>query len=508
MKDLLIIGGGNMGYAIASGITTSKTYSKNDITIIETSTNRTKFLKQNRYKVLTDIKKALHKKYEAIILAVKPQDIKDLLTELKKLKSLLSNNTLVISIAAGIKIKKISFYFHKTQPIIRVMPNTPCQIGKGISAISFSQNVTKKQKRTAKKIFQSLGEIVEINENKIDLVTALSGSGPAYFCYLVESLINAGIKFGIKKDTAEKLVKETGLGTMELLRKNSLSPATLRKYVTSSGGTTEAAIRIFNQNNFANIISTAIKAAMDRSKELIFLIVFYFILTGAHVYSQEPLQISTETEDISLTDDINIARAQVAKYPKNPEAHFNLAIALSRTSLVEEAIKELRRTKKLIRKEENKGIIDKKIHEYKEIIKNNPEASNIRYRLAFSYYLKAYLISKDIEKNLTLFDAQKLILADRNPEIKKNLELSLFYFDELLKLKADDMWAKVYYAFILAEQYGDFDKARKLWTEVIQKDPNNPAPHLFLGELHIKEGRLKEGIVEISQALLLRSLGN
>ena len=261
---------------------------------------------------------------------------------------------------------------------------------------------------------------------------------------------------------------------------------------------------------------------------IIFISLIFYFFTSQYfqVKAEEPIQLNTETEDIALTDDINISKAQVAKYPENPEARFNLAIALSRTSDVEDAIKELRKTKRLIRRPENIGIIDKKITEFKQILENNPNANNIRYRLAFSHYLKAYLKSKQIEKdlkekdkssksnkskdpiNLDLFSSQKLLLASNSPEIKENLDLSIFYFKELLKNNPDDTWTKIYYGFILAEQMGEINKARELWSEVIKQDPNNPAPYFFLGELHIKEGNIKQGITEISQALLLRSLGN
>ena len=263
---------------------------------------------------------------------------------------------------------------------------------------------------------------------------------------------------------------------------------------------------------------------MKKIKQMKKTIWLFFILClclyFVSVYSQEPLQIGTETEDIFLTDDLSIAKAQVLKYPDNPEAHFNLAIALSRTSLVEEAIKELRKTKILIRKPENAGIIDKKINEYKEMLKDDSNESyknNIRYRLAFSHYLKAYLISKDIQKSKTqkpksksldLLSSKSFSLNDSNPQIKKNLEESIYYFNEQLKANPNDIWTKVYYGFILAEQYNDFEKAKKLWREASKQDLNNPAPHFFLGELKIKEGNLKEGVLEISQALLLRSLGN
>lgn len=255
-------------------------------------------------------------------------------------------------------------------------------------------------------------------------------------------------------------------------------------------------------------------------KLIIICFTFFLVINFLPLNAQEPLQIGTDTEDIFLTDDLNIAKAQVLKYPDNPEAHFNLAIALSRTSLVEEAIKELRKTKLLIRKPENAGIIDKKIIEYKEMLVENSNATyanNIRYRLAFSHYLKAYLISKEIQKSkaqktksksLNLLNSKPFSLNDSNPEIKNNLRQSISYFDEQLKTNPGDIWTKVYYGFILAEQYNDFQNAKKLWTEAAKQEPSNPAPHFFLGELKIKEGNLKEGILEISQALLLRVTGN
>lgn len=272
-------------------------------------------------------------------------------------------------------------------------------------------------------------------------------------------------------------------------------------------------------------------------KYIIGLFILSFCYISIPALAEEPLMISTDTEDISLTDDIDVARAQVAKYPDNAEAHFNLAIALSRTSYVEDSIKELRKTKKLIRRPENEGLIDKKITEYKEILKDHEDDStlnNIRYRLAFSHYLKAYYISKEIEKrekfekeqkekeqninpekkkskkglSIDLLGSQKLIQIDKDPKIKESLEQSIHYFKDVLRLNPNDEWTKIYYGFILAEQLDEVNKAKKLWKEVVKENPNNPAPYFFLGELKIKEGNLKEGLMEISQAILLRSLGN
>lgn len=247
------------------------------------------------------------------------------------------------------------------------------------------------------------------------------------------------------------------------------------------------------------------------------LLASYFL---PHVRCEDPVQLDAKQEDISLTDNIAIAKAQVERYPENPEAHFNLAIALSRTSLVEEAIKELRNTKILIRKPENKGTIDKKIKEFHEILKNDPTANNVRYRLAFAYYLKSYFLVKESEKKqkkakssnkkkeLNIFDSNKLYIESNNPEVKENLELSIKYFKELLEKHPDDIWAKVYIGFILAEQFNDIAQAKKYWYDALDQDSNNPAPHFFIGELHIKEGNLKEGLAEIAQAILLRAQGN
>ncbi len=523
MQKLLIIGGGNMGYAIASGIIKNKIIPKSNIVFIENKPERINFLKKNKFTLqVGNLNKT---NYSAIILAVKPTDISN---AIKEIKPIINKNQLIISIAAGIKIQTISSLTSKAQPIVRIMPNTPCQIGSGISAITYSKNITNAQKNFVRKIFNSLGKIIELDEAKFDLVTALSGSGPAYFCYFIEALADSAYKLGLQKTISNELVLQTALGTLMLLANGSLSPKLLREMVTSPKGTTEAALKTFDRLQLNTTIYKALKAARDRAIELGLLASCFLILASCFlplaslaVDIQDPIQLSTKKEDISLTDDLVIARAQVAKYPENPEAHFNLAIALSRTSLVEEAIKELRRTKLLLRKEENKELIDKKIVEYKEIINSNLDSetvNNVRYRLAFSHYLKAYLINKALEKKeeksgkssskTNLLSSKKLISLSNDPSIAANLNLSVYYFKDLLRINPNDPWTKIYYAFILAEQFNEIDNAKKLWLEVVKESPNNPAPHFFLGELHIKQGDLNEGIKEISQAILLRSLGN
>ena len=523
MRHLLIIGGGNMGFAIASGLVKKHIYNKTNIHFVESNKTRNKFLLKQKYQSFLNLRKLREKdmlQYEAVIIAVKPCDIKFVL---KTISNVLKDNTLIISIAAGVKINTIACFLSKRQPIARVMPNTPCQIGEGMAVLTFNKNANKKHRQITKKIFSSLGKVIELSEDKFDLVTALSGSGPAYFCYLIECLARAGEDLGINKITASKLSLQTGIGTMLMLLKTKLTPASLRKIVTSPKGTTEAALNTLKSKKFDSIVLGAIRQAKERAYKLsktcivLLLSLSLFFNSFCPIICQEPIQLSTETEDISLTDDLETARRQVLKYPENPEAHFNLAIALSRTSQVENAIKELRKTKILIRKPENSEVLDKKINEYKQMLKDDPNAHNIRYRLAFSHYLKAYFLSKEKEKKekgnkkknqgLNLFGSKILSVKKDDSIITENLKLSDFYFNDLLKRNPKDIWAKVYYAFILAEQFEDYSKAREIWFNALKQDPNNPAPHFFLGELLLKDGNLKEGLLEISKAVLLRSQG-
>lgn|SRR3989338_806704 len=267
-NKLLIIGGGNMGYAIANGMSSHKNVKKSEIIFTESKPERIRFLTKNDYKTFSNIEAALKnnkQKTYAVLLAVKPNDIREVL---KELKSHILRDTIIISIAAGIKIKKLSACLPANQPIARIMPNTPCQIGKGMSVITFNKNVSKSQKSTVIKIFKSVGKTTILPEANFDLVTAISGSGPAYFCYLIELLIKSGEKLGLNKKISEELVLETALGTIYLLNNCALSPEALRATVTSPNGTTEAALKVFQKRNWNNIIYEGVKAAKNRAAQL------------------------------------------------------------------------------------------------------------------------------------------------------------------------------------------------------------------------------------------------
>jgi pyrroline-5-carboxylate reductase len=202
---------------------------------------------------------------DVIFLAVKPQDLAGVLVELK---GSLKSTSLVISIAAGKKTSFIEEQLSSGISVIRVMPNTPAQIGKGISAIAVGSKATKEDLAVATELFLPSGEVVEVTEEMLDAVTALSGSGPAYFFNFIESMIGAGIKLGLSNEIATKLAIETISGSAAMLKESGLDAETLRKNVTSPNGTTAAALQVFSDANFDSLVMQAMSAAKKRAQEL------------------------------------------------------------------------------------------------------------------------------------------------------------------------------------------------------------------------------------------------
>jgi pyrroline-5-carboxylate reductase len=204
---------------------------------------------------------------EAIIIAVKPQMMAEVLPNLALLQK---TNPLNLSIAAGKTIASFEVAFGKQASVIRTMPNTPAAIGRGITAMVGNKNVSPQQMALAKSLLSSTGEVVEVeSEEMIDLVTAVSGSGPAYVFYLAECMAAAGEKIGLPKDLAMKLARATVSGSGELLHQSSNDAATLRQNVTSPGGTTFAALQVLMADDgMMPLFEKAITAAANRSREL------------------------------------------------------------------------------------------------------------------------------------------------------------------------------------------------------------------------------------------------
>lgn len=254
-----------MGEAIIKSLLESKICLPADISASDISESRLQYLKKQYGIVVTAGNREAVSGREVIVLAVKPQNINKVLADLR---GSLKPSQLILSIAAGVKISKIRRGTGH-QKIVRVMPNMPAQIGLGISGWTATREVGGEQKRKAKKILGAMGkEIYFSKEGDLDMVTAISGSGPAYLFYFAESLIDAAAGLGLKRNDAESLVIQTVLGAAQLMDKSGKAPAELQRDVTSKGGSTERAIGVFEKSDLAGIVSKAVKAAYQRAKEL------------------------------------------------------------------------------------------------------------------------------------------------------------------------------------------------------------------------------------------------
>ena len=267
MGTIGFIGGGNMAEAVVRGIAEGGLYPSSDILVSDIRTERLDYL-ASEYKVTAaQSNTALVQKADVVVLSVKPQNMKDVLGEIK---DAVKKDTLIISIAAGVTTAKIAGVLGDVS-IIRVMPNTPALIGQGASAL-YSGNASKEGLGLAQKIFSAVGKAVVVeSEELIDAVTAVSGSGPAYFFLMMEEMIKAGEKLGLSHDVAKKLVLQTAKGAALLAESADIqgeTPAELRNKVTSPGGTTEAAIKVFAEKQFGKLVTDALIAASNRSKEL------------------------------------------------------------------------------------------------------------------------------------------------------------------------------------------------------------------------------------------------
>ena len=264
-KKIGIIGCGNMGEALLSRLV-NVVEKSTALMISETDAKRRDYI-QTKYKMTVEIDNNEVVKFaDVIILAVKPKDFESVLRQ--EVCCGLSEKKLFISIAAGITTKYIESAVGKDIPVIRAMPNMGAVIGEAMTSLSRGSAVSAENMDTAKGIFFLIGDVIELDEKFADAVTAISGSGPAYFFYMIESLEKAAISLGLDSEVAAKLVLKTALGSAKLLRALKEEPSALINKVASKGGTTEAALNIFEKKRFKNIINDAVKAAYKRSKEL------------------------------------------------------------------------------------------------------------------------------------------------------------------------------------------------------------------------------------------------
>ena len=262
-NGLAIIGGGKIGEAMLSGLL-REMYQPEQIVVVEHYPERGRQLTEKYGVQIKPIPEAVAAS-GTILIAVKPQDIDSLLAELR---DLVTADHLIVSVAAGITTARIEKALPSGPAVVRCMPNTPALVDQAMTAASPGSNANPEHVAQAVRLLSAVGKVVQVPESQLDAVTALSGSGPAYFFFLVEAMIDAGILLGLPRALAEELIVETLYGSAVMLRESGEHPVRLREGVTSPAGTTIAAIRELERHGVRSAFLAAIEAASLRSAEL------------------------------------------------------------------------------------------------------------------------------------------------------------------------------------------------------------------------------------------------
>lgn len=259
------LGGGQMATAIARGVIAAGLSKSSDLVIYEPNTAQQSRLKESFPDcVLADSPKQLFERSNRVILAVKPQVLSEIAISLRPYTR---NEHLLVSIAAGISLKKLADWF-ESERVIRVMPNTPCQSRQGASGIAAGKGVTSQDAAWCESIFGAVGRFVRCTDDQLHAVTGVSGSGPAYVLMMIEALSDGGVMCGLSRQTALELAVQTVLGAATMAQETGAHPAILREQVTSPAGTTAAALAVLERSAFRSALIDAVVAATQRSREL------------------------------------------------------------------------------------------------------------------------------------------------------------------------------------------------------------------------------------------------
>lgn len=264
-KTIGVIGAGNMGRALIGGLVKACIVAENQI--IASRRNYKELLNlQDQYGIrITTDNRELTQNSDIILIAVKPQILPDVMSEIK---DVLTQDKTLISIAAGISTELIERLAGRELPVIRVMPNIPALTGEGISPYCLGRHATDSHALMVTEIFSAVGVTVRIQEELMDPATAISGTGPAYVFYLMEALIDAAVALGFPQIVARALIRQTFYGAAKLISETTKTPTQLRLMVTSPQGTTHAAISYLESKEFSTLIKAAVDRANIRAKEL------------------------------------------------------------------------------------------------------------------------------------------------------------------------------------------------------------------------------------------------
>jgi len=265
-SKIAFIGGGNMARSLIGGMIATG-ISNQDISVSEPKADLREKLNEDFGVSASEDNASAVMGADVVVLAVKPQVLQEVVTPLGNL--IAETRPLLISVAAGVTSSSIERWVGGRPALIRVMPNTPALIGAGISALYANSNVSDDHRALAEKIVTAVGKTIWIEEESLmDAVTAVSGSGPAYFFYVMQAIHDAAVGEGLDAKTARLLSLETALGAARLAVESTEDPGTLQKQVTSPGGTTEAAIRVLNDSGVGDALQRAVSAARARGGEL------------------------------------------------------------------------------------------------------------------------------------------------------------------------------------------------------------------------------------------------
>lgn len=260
---LAILGAGVMGETVMSGLLRAGWDAAQVVATDRRPERQVELTQRYGVKMLENAEAAAVA--DTVILVVKPQDMNVLLEEIG---SVLRPGALIVSLAAGVETALIEASLPAGTPVVRVMPNTPAQVDQGMAAISAGQHADDAHLARVTAILSATGRVVTVPEKYQDAVTAISGSGPAYFFFVVEAMIEAGVHLGLPRDISAELVVQTMLGSATLLSETGEHPTVLRERVTSPGGTTAAAIRQLEDHKVRAAFIGAMEAARDRSRDL------------------------------------------------------------------------------------------------------------------------------------------------------------------------------------------------------------------------------------------------